>query len=116
MKRKIADQDFAPTAEIRTTGATLTGILSSSRTVKTKFGDKPVYALKVLDGDCKFTIGKEKAEAFPEQGDEVEIMPTTRLARQLAKVNVGETVKITYLGVGKNVRGNPPHLFDVEVQ
>ena len=122
MGRQIADEngggsgDFNPTALLKETGAMLKGILMSKREVKTQYGAKPVYTFKVLDASCKFTTGKEKTEVQPAEGDSVDAFAPTRLARQLEHVNTGETVTITYAGTKKVGRGNPAHIFTVEVE
>src|ERR1700686_3792184 len=101
MGRTIADEnggggDFNRTALLKETGAMLKGTLMSKREVKTQYGPKPVYSFKVLDASCKFHLGKERKEVQPEEGDLVDAFAPTRLARQLAHVNMGETVTITY--------------------
>lgn len=103
---------FSPTAEIKVDGAMLKGILGASRLVKTQFGDKPVFKIKVLDANCRFTLGKGE-EVDVKEGAEVDIFAPTRLATQLAKVPQGETITIKYLGLGKNSKGNKPHTFSV---
>ncbi len=118
MGRAIPDEnggggDFNPTAMLRETGAMLKGILVGKRDVKTQYGAKPVYTFKVLDASCKFMANK--AEVQPAEGDTVDAFAPTRLARQLAHVNAGETVTITYAGQKKVGRGNPAHIFTVEV-
>lgn len=114
MGKKYSDSTgFSPTAEIKVDGAMLKGIMVGVRQVKTQFGDKPVYKLKVLDANCKFTIGKGE-EVTPEEGAEIDVFAPTRLATQLSKVPVGETITIKYLGLGKNNKGNKPHTFSVE--
>lgn len=115
MGKKINDDSgsFNPTAVIKVAGAMVKGTFQGVRLVDTKFGKKPVYTVKVLDADCKFTVGKD--EAYPNEGDTIDIFAPTRLAKQLAKVQTGQVVTVKYLGLGKNQRGNPPHLFDVEV-
>jgi hypothetical protein len=118
MGRIIQDQngsggDFAPTALLKEKGAMLKGVLLGKRDVKTQFGDKPVYSFKVLDASCKFTKGKEDFQ--PEEGSTVDAFAPTRLARQLSQVAEGETVTITYAGTKKVGRGNPAHMFTVEV-
>jgi len=117
-KRVIADEngggDFNPTALLKESGAMLKGILVERRDVKTQYGPKPVYVFKVLDASCKFT--KDKAEVQPAEGDLVDAFAPTRLARQLAHVNAGETVTIEYLGTKKVGRGQPAHTFNVTVE
>lgn len=118
MGREIPDEngggDFNPTALLRTEGAMLKGVVLSRRNVKTEYGDKPVYSFKVLDATCKFKSGDNEVQ--PEEGATVDAFAPTRLARQLAHVNVGETVTITYAGKKKVGRGQPAHIFSVEVE
>jgi hypothetical protein len=121
MGRSIADTngdggDFNPTAILKEAGAMLKGVLVEKRNVKTQFGDKPVYVFKVLDASCRFTMGKERKEVQPEEGALVDAFAPTRLARQLAQVTAGETVTIVYKGTKKVGRGNPAHVFDVQVE
>lgn len=117
MGQKIPDSggdgEFPATAVIKVAGAMVQGVLQGVRLVKTKYGEKPIYSLKVTDADCKFKKGD--AEAFPEAGELVDIFAPTRLARQLSKVQNGQTVTIRYAGQKKVGRGNPAHVFDVEV-
>lgn len=116
-KRQIADENgasFNPTAMLREAGAMLKGILVGKREVKTKFGPRPVYIFKVLDASCKFT--NNKVEVQPSEGDTVEAFASTRLARQLVHVNVGETVTIIYQGTKKVGQGQPAHVYTVDVE
>jgi hypothetical protein len=116
MGQVIQDVDtsnFAPTAQLKEAGATLTSIVRGKREIKTKFGPKMVYMMEAVDATCKFRRGNE--EVFPQAGEKVEVMPATRLERQLNQVPVGSKVLIKYLGIGKSTRGNPPHLYHVEV-
>jgi hypothetical protein len=119
MGRSIADENgggtFNPTAILKETGAMLKGIVTGKRDVKTQYGIKPVYSFKVLDASCRFTLGKERQEVQPEEGQTVEAFAPTRLARQLAHVNIGETVTIVYAGKKSVGRGQPAHVFTVEV-
>jgi hypothetical protein len=113
MGRKISASDFPPSAELRMEGAEITGVFKGSREIKTKYGLKTVFMLKVSDANCTFTKNEQPHE--PVIGDEVEIMGTTLLTNQLKQVKVGETVHIKYAGLGTGTKGNPPHMFDVEV-
>jgi len=119
MGKVIPDEDgggdFNPTALLKQTGAMLKGILIEKRDVKTQYGPRPVYVFKVLDASCKFTLGKERKEVQPAEGDLVDAFVPTRLARQLAHVNAGETVIIEYKGTKKVGRGQPAHIFAVTV-
>ncbi len=94
-------------------GAWLTGVLKGSRTVKTQFGDKPVFQIALVDADCDFS--RDGVPYEPAAGEIVEIMPPTVLAKHLAQVQVGETFKTVYEGLGKKGKGNAPHLFATEV-
>jgi hypothetical protein len=118
MGRKIADENgggtFAPSAMLREKDAMLKGMLAGVREVKTQYGLRPVYSFKVLDASCKFT--QNKTEVQPNEGDLVDVMAPTRLARQLSHVNVGETVTIAYQGTKKVGKGMPAHIFDVTVE
>ena len=107
--------DFNPTADLKVAGAMLKGTLVSKRDVKTQYGPKPVYTLKVLEASCKFFMGKDRKEVLPDENDMVDAFAPTRLARQLAQVAIGETVTITYQGTKKVGRGQPAHCFTVEV-
>jgi hypothetical protein len=121
MGRTITDEngggsgDFAPTAMLKEKGAMLKGVLIGKRDVKTQYGPKPVYSFQVLDASCKFTTGKERTEVQPNEGDTVDAFAPTRLARQLAQVQTGETVTITYQGTKKAGKGMPAHFYSVEV-
>lgn len=118
MGRVIADENgggtFAPNAMLREKDAMLKGVLQGVREVKTKFGLRPVYSLKVLAASCKFTQNKE--EVLPAEGDLVDVMAPTRLARQLSHVKNGETVTILYQGTKKVGQGQPAHIFNVTVE
>lgn len=118
MGTKITDigggKDFAPTAELKTIGASITGVLGEMRTIPSPY-EKPyvVYSLKVTDAACKFTSNKKEVE--PEANSIVDVFAPTRLQRQLAQVQAGQTVSIKYLGTTKLGKGNPAHMFEVEV-
>jgi hypothetical protein len=119
MRREIPDEGgdgtYAPTALLKETGAMLKGVLLAKRDVKTQYGPKPVYSFQVLDASCKFTAGKGNI-VEPAEGDTVDAFAPTRLARQLAHVSVGDTVTISYAGKKKVGRGQPAHVFKVEVE
>lgn len=118
MGTKIPDTNgdggnFAPTAFIREEGATLKGVMLGQRDVKTQYGPKPVFSFKVLDAECRFMV--DQKEVQPEAGETVELFAPTRLARQLKHVTTGQTVTIKYAGKKKVGKGQPAHVFDVEV-
>ncbi len=102
---------FNPTAFIKEKGLTLEGTMQDKRTIKTQFGEKPVYTLKVTGGNCRFTQGKEDVDVSV--GDSVDVIPPTRLDRQLAQVLAGQEISIECLGRGKAVKGQAPWLFKV---
>jgi hypothetical protein len=118
MARHIPDENgngtFAPSAMLREKDAMLKGTLNAVREVKTQYGLRPVYSFKVLDASCKFVQNKQEVQ--PNEGDLVDVMAPTRLARQLTHVNVGETVTIVYQGTKKVGKGMPAHVFDVTVE
>lgn len=115
MGRKLTNMDGFPASPLLRdkVGAWLTGTLQEVRVAKTQFGEKPVYKVKLVDADCAFT--KDGLPHEPAEGEIVELMPPTVLARHLAQVKPGETFKTTYKGLGKKGKGNAPHLFDTEV-
>jgi|WetSurMetagenome_2_1015567.scaffolds.fasta_scaffold469822_3 hypothetical protein len=116
MGKVISDVDssnFAPNAQIKVDGASLTGILKNRREIKTKFGMKSIFVLEAVDAECKFMRGTE--EVFPQPGEKVEIMPPTRLERQLNQVPMGSKVLIKYLGKKATGGPNAAHVFHVEV-
>jgi hypothetical protein len=117
MGRAIPDENgsgsFNPTAMLREEGAMLKGTMVSRRDVATTFGPKPVYTFKLIDATCRFILDKQEVPAY--QDDVVDAFAPTRLARQLAHINEGETVTITYAGRKKVGRGQPAHIFKVEV-
>jgi hypothetical protein len=113
--KKVADTNgggnFAPSAYLKEDGAMVEGILLSVRQVKTQYGDKPVYTLKLKDYSCKFAQGETFVE--PSENTDVDFFAPTRLARQLEKVKFGKLVRISYAGTKKIGKGNPAHVYDV---
>ncbi len=102
---------FAPTAFLKEKDAMLEGLLVAVRQVKTQFGDKPVYSLKLKDYTCKFAQGEKFVE--PAENTMVEFFAPTRLNRQLESIEMGKLVRITYAGQKKVGKGNPAHIFNV---
>jgi hypothetical protein len=116
MGQVISDVDtssFAPNAQLKVEGASLTGILKGKREIKTKFGLKSVFVLEAVDAECKFLKGKD--EVFPQPGEKVEVIPPTRLERQLAQVPVNSKVFIKYAGKKATGGPNAAHTFHVEI-
>lgn len=128
MGTKLSDAggtvEFNATAIIKEAGAKIVGTIVEKRSVTTQYGDLPVYSMVVKSEvkddkdivhatDCKFT--KEKKAYEPAEGEKVDFFAPTRLERQLVQVAMGQTVSIKYLGTKKFGKGNPAHVFDVEV-
>lgn len=115
MGRSLSDSiAFPPTVAFNDVGEMFKGVLVSSRTQDFGNGEKLVYKFKALDASCHFRRGKEEVEA-PEEGAEVEIVPSTRLGIQLGQARTGNTYTITRLQDGKKNRfGKCPKLFTVE--
>jgi hypothetical protein len=114
MGRTLSASNFPPVAKLSAVGETFKGQLVSKREQDFGSGSKPVYKFKALDANCKFI--KDKAEVEPpEEGAEVEVIPSTRLAIQLAQAVEGNTYTITRLEDGKKNRfGKCPQNFHVE--
>lgn len=114
MGRMLSASNFPPTVKLNVVGAMFKGQLVARREQDFGNGNKPVYKFKALDANCLFI--KDKAEvAPPEEGSEVELIPSTRLAIQLAQAKSEEVYTITRLGDGKKNRfGKCPQNFSVE--
>lgn len=106
---------FAPSAEMRVEGKMIKGVLVSKRTVKTSYGDRPVYTIKVTDATCDFTTGKDRHAVDVEPNSDVDMFAATRLERQLLQVPLGSIVTITHAGMKKFGKGMPAHTYEVEV-
>ena len=114
MGRKYSASNFPPTVKLAAVGEMFKGELVGRREQDFGNGSKPVYKFKALDASCHFI--KDKVEIDPpDEGAEVEIIPSTRLAIQLAQVPVNTVVTITRLEDGKkNKFGKCPQNYDVE--
>jgi hypothetical protein len=114
MGRQLSDAvAFAPTVDLRKPGEMFKGQLVSKRTQN--FGDRvtPIYKFLALDADCHFRQGKVDVDP-PAEGTEVEVIPSSRLAAQLAQALTGNTYTITRLEDGKTKRfGNAPKIYSV---
>ena len=120
--------DFAPTAKLKNTkpdiankidrtGHMLKGTYINSRGVDTSYGPATVHAFKVLEATCDFERGGVFVE--PNEGDTVELFGTSVInsAMKDSRVSPGKTITIVYKGIGKKgKKGNPPHLYDLEVE
>lgn len=117
MGKKIADVNgggtFLPTAYMKEEGKMITGVLKSKRLADTQYGKKPVYTITVEDATCDFT--QNKVPVTPPAGSDVDMFAPTRLERQLEQVDLGSKVTIINKGKRKVGRGQPAHIFDVEV-
>jgi hypothetical protein len=115
MGRALSDSvAFAPTVDLRAVGEMFKGLLISKRVQDFGNGEKPIYKFKAVDATCHFRRGKLDVEA-PAEGDEVEVIPSTRLAIQLAQAENGKVYTIVRLEDGKKNRfGKCPKIFSVE--
>jgi hypothetical protein len=101
-------------------GVTFTGVLlNMGKEVKMAQGKSMVFDFSVLDGDVNYVEKQENGKYVGvdvNEGERVAVFAPSLLARALAQAQVGEKVKITYLGLGKKTKGrNAPHTFDVKV-
>src|SRR5258708_37667419 len=108
-------------------GKTFTGTLVERKAIKSAYKntdgtDKQmhIFSFKVVDGDMPFIkkdVNKEYVEANVTDGQVVSLFPPSRLLNGLNQITVGQTVKVTYLGLGKKSAkgGNKPHTYDLEV-
>ena len=113
MGRTLSSSNFPPTAKLTDVGHMFKGQLIGRRNQDFGNGTKPVYKFKALDATCSFVKNKETVEA-PAEGDEVEIIPSTRLAIQLAQAIDGNVYTITRLEDGKkNKFGKHPQNYSV---
>lgn len=116
--KKVPDMngggDFNPSAILKETNAMIEGVLESVRQVKTQYGEKPVYTMRVQEYTCRFVKGDKVME--PTENSKVDFFAPTRLNRQLENLGFGKLVRITYAGQKKVGKGNPAHIFDVLVE
>lgn len=114
MGRMLSASNFPPVVRLKEVGEMFKGKLISRRDQDFGNGNKPVYRFQALDANCHFI--KDKVEiAAPEEGTEVEVIPATRLALQLAQAVAGATYTIVRLEDGKKNRfGKCPQNFTVE--
>lgn len=114
MGRMLSASNFPPTVKLTAVGEMFKGQLVGRRNQDFGNGTKAVYKFKALDATCHFI--KDKVEvAAPNEGDEVEVIPSTRLAIQLAQTVDGNVYTITRLEDGKkNKFGKCPQNFSVE--
>ena len=115
MGRKLSDgAGFAPTVVLSAKGEMFKGVLLGKTMRNFGTGEKPVYKFKAVDADCHFRQGKTEIDP-PTEGAEVELVPSSRLAVQLAQATMGNMYTIVRLEDGKKGKfGNAPKLFDVE--
>lgn len=114
MGRTLSASNFPPTVRLTAVGEMFKGKLVGKR--EQDFGDGPkmVYKFQAIDANCKFVKAKVEVEP-PEEGAEVEVIPSTRLAVQLAQAVEGNVYTITRLEDGKKNRfGKCPQNFNVE--
>ena len=120
MGRKLSSgQQSSPVVSLtKKEGAFLQGALTNRKEVKTVWGVRPVYTLKVEETDMGLSVkqGTSYVDVPFVQGIEVAIFAPTILDRMLQQTEGGDRVRIVYSGLGKAKKGrNAPHMFDVEV-
>lgn len=119
-KKLTSDMQATPVVNVtEKEGSFLEGVLVERKLVKTQYGDRPVYSLKLEDSDMRFMIkeGKEYVEKKEvAQGELVSVFAPTLLDRALLKAEGGASVRIVYTGMGKSTKKgrNAPHTFEVE--
>ena len=114
MGRTLSASNFPPTVKLAAVGEMFKGQLVGRREQDFGNGSKQVYKFQALDANCHFIKDKVEIEA-PEEGTEVEVIPSTRLAIQLAQAVSGAVYTITRLEDGKKNRfGKCPQNFKVE--
>ncbi len=114
MGKKLSSVNFPPSVKLAEVGQMFKGQLVSKRVQDFGNGDKAIYKFKALDANCLFVKSKDVIEP-PEEGTEVEVIPSTRLAIQLAQATPGNVYTITRLDDGKKNRfGKCPQNYDVE--
>lgn len=114
MGKKLSASNFPPSVKLAEVGQMFKGELAGKRSQDFGNGDKSVYKFKALDANCIFIKDKVEVEP-PEEGSEVELIPSTRLAIQLAQAEIGKVYTITRLADGKKNRfGKCPQNYDVE--
>jgi hypothetical protein len=114
MGRTLSASNFPPSVKLTVVGEMFKGQLVGRREQDFGNGSKPVYKFKAVDANCHFTKDKMEIEP-PEEGTEVEMIPSTRLAIQLAQAVNGAVYTITRLEDGKKNRfGKCPQNFKVE--
>lgn len=77
-----------------------------------------IYEFGVVDTDMGVQIkqGKEYVDTDIGENAVVCLFAPTRLHNALKQASMGQTIKITYLGLGKATKfGGKPHEYDVEV-
>lgn len=102
-------------------GQTFIGKYIGVRTVDMSFGPRNVYEFQIQDGDMPTLVKQTGSDDYKDcevkENEKVAIFAPTRLDTALKQAKPGQTIKITYLGLGKKPKrgGNKPHEYDVEV-
>ncbi len=123
-----ASKELTPTPVVQVRGEVgqfFEGKLLSHKTTKSKWLKEDgtprlqhIFEFAIQDTDMELQIKKndEYIPADVSVGETVAIFPPTRLANGLIEAQIGEIIRIEYLGVGKaGRRGGKPHLYKVEV-
>ena len=106
--------------QIKEEGATFEGkLLDKGKEVKLKRGKTMVFTFQAEGGTANYVKKNEKGVYVPvevAEGDVVSVFAPTVLTKALLQANVGERVKIAYLGmVTPDSGGSEYHNYDVEV-
>ena len=66
-----------------------------------------IYVFEAIGGDMEFVrkdVNKEYKPTNVEEGEKVSVFAPSRLVAGLNQASIGQTLKITYLGLGKKKR------------
>ena len=91
-------------------GSFITGTLLKRKEVKTQWGQKKVYDLRVDSARTLAKVGD--TIVAPKSGDLVTVFPKTELDRKLGNIEDNSSVYIQYSGRDKT-RKNSPHMYRV---
>lgn len=108
-------------------GETFTGKLVEHKITKSQYKNADgseknfdIYVFEVVDGTMEFVRKDANKEYMPtdvKEGENVSVFAPSRLHAGLKQAKIGQTIKITYLGLGKKGAkgGNKPHTYECEV-
>ncbi len=106
-------------------GSYFVGVFQAHKQATSQYKDEEgnakmfdIYEFKLEDTDMKLEKkdGKIYNEVGGVPGMDVALFAPTRLNNALRQAEVGQKIKITYLGLGKATKfGGKPHEYEVEV-